>query len=118
MRYTVDVMLYGNLYPCQLFATEMKSRYDCFDLLALFPLRIHPLILRRLFFRFRTLVKAKPAIGSSHGKICVIGSIMSLFASEGRLEYSSSKAALNHMVFNLAHELAKYRVNVNIVLPG
>jgi NAD(P)-dependent dehydrogenase (short-subunit alcohol dehydrogenase family) len=31
---------------------------------------------------------------------------------------SSIKAALNHAVPNMAHELAQYRVNVNAVLPG
>lgn len=41
-----------------------------------------------------------------------------LHASPVATTDSSMKAALNHAVPNIAHELAQYRVNVNAVLPG
>ncbi len=58
-KYTTDVLLYGALYPAQLVAADMKRRAES---------------------------GAAPVIGSAHGKICCVSSIMSLFASEGRIE--------------------------------
>jgi NAD(P)-dependent dehydrogenase (short-subunit alcohol dehydrogenase family) len=58
-RYTVNVNLYGTIYASQLMAAAMKARAEA---------------------------GAGPAIGSANGKICCVSSIMSLFASEGRIE--------------------------------
>ena len=54
----------------------------------------------------------------SQGKIILIGSIMSRFAAQRSSAYAMSKAAIERLGDNLALEMAKYRVNVNVVLPG
>lgn len=65
------------------------------------------------------MTKRQEAGGARNGgKIIIIGSIMSLFGSVGRMAYTMAKTSLNTLCTNLARELAPQRVNVNIILPG
>jgi len=55
---------------------------------------------------------------NNYGRIVNISSIWSMISKEGRLAYSSSKAAVNGMTRTLALELAPYNILVNAVAPG
>tara|TARA_Y100000816_G_scaffold157265_2_gene112233 strand:+ start:10337 stop:11035 length:699 start_codon:yes stop_codon:yes gene_type:complete len=51
-------------------------------------------------------------------KIIVISSIAALRVINAPVEYSVSKSALNHYCKIKAKELAKYKINLNIISPG
>jgi 3-oxoacyl-[acyl-carrier protein] reductase len=55
---------------------------------------------------------------NKYGRIVNISSIWSQISKEGRLAYSSTKAAVNGMTRTLALELAPFNILVNAVAPG
>lgn len=52
------------------------------------------------------------------GKIIIISSILEEIAPKGSAAYNMSKAAINHLGRTMAHELAPYHINVNMLNPG
>ncbi len=52
------------------------------------------------------------------GKIVFISSVQSRVPYVRSAAYNAGKAGLNHMAFTIAAELAKHRVNVNVIEPG
>jgi glucose 1-dehydrogenase len=55
---------------------------------------------------------------SSRGKIVIISSVLAEVPFEGSSAYNMAKAAINHLGQTLAVEMAPYRVNVNVIMPG
>ena len=56
--------------------------------------------------------------GHTGGKIIIISSILEEIAPATSAAYNMSKAAINHLGRTMALELAKFRINVNIINPG
>ncbi len=52
------------------------------------------------------------------GRIINLSSSVGLIGGEGQANYSSAKAGLSAFTKSLARETAKYRIMVNLVLPG
>jgi glucose 1-dehydrogenase len=52
------------------------------------------------------------------GKITFISSVQSRIPYVRSAAYNAGKAGLNHMAFTIAAELAKHRINVNVIEPG
>jgi 3-oxoacyl-[acyl-carrier protein] reductase len=52
------------------------------------------------------------------GRVVVIGAGLALMPRPGTAIYGASKAAVNHLVRVLAHELGPRQITVNSVLPG
>lgn len=52
------------------------------------------------------------------GKIVFISSVQSRIPYVRSVAYNAAKAGLNHMAFTIAAELAKHRINVNVIEPG
>jgi len=52
------------------------------------------------------------------GKILFISSVHTLIPYARSVAYNAGKSALNHMAFTIAGELARYRINVNVIEPG
>jgi glucose 1-dehydrogenase len=52
------------------------------------------------------------------GKIVVISSVHAFIPFPNSLPYNMAKAAINHMAFSVAGELAPHRINVNVIEPG
>lgn len=52
------------------------------------------------------------------GKIVFISSVQSRIPYVRSTAYNAGKAGLNHMAFTIAAELAKHRINVNVIEPG
>jgi glucose 1-dehydrogenase len=52
------------------------------------------------------------------GKIVFISSVQSRVPYVRSAAYNAGKAGLNHMAFTIAAELAKHRINVNVIEPG
>jgi glucose 1-dehydrogenase len=52
------------------------------------------------------------------GKILFISSVQALMPYARSVAYNAAKAGLNHMAQTIAVELAKHRINVNVIEPG
>lgn len=52
------------------------------------------------------------------GKIVFISSVHTQIHFARSVAYNAGKAGLNHMAFTIANELAKHRINVNVIEPG
>jgi 3-oxoacyl-[acyl-carrier protein] reductase len=52
------------------------------------------------------------------GRVVAIGAGLALMPRPGTAIYGASKAAVNHLVRVLAHELGNRQITVNSVLPG
>jgi len=52
------------------------------------------------------------------GKIVFISSVQSRIPYVRSAPYNAAKAGLNHMAFTIAAELARHRINVNVIEPG
>jgi glucose 1-dehydrogenase len=52
------------------------------------------------------------------GKIVFISSVQSRIPAARSVAYNAGKAGLNQMAFTMAAELARYRINVNVIEPG
>ncbi len=55
---------------------------------------------------------------SSGGKIVLMSSQVGIRAYRHLTAYGMTKAALRMMAINLAYELARHRININVVAPG
>lgn len=53
-----------------------------------------------------------------NGKIVVISSVLATIPMLTSLAYNATKAAINQMAYTMAGELARYRINVNVIEPG
>jgi glucose 1-dehydrogenase len=61
---------------------------------------------------------AQAEMGQAGGKIVIISSILEEMPAPGSAAYNMAKAAINHLGRTMAVELARYRINVNMVNPG
>ena len=61
---------------------------------------------------------AQAEAGEDGGKIVIISSILEEVPAAGSAAYNMAKAAINHLGRTMAAELARYRINVNMVNPG
>jgi len=61
---------------------------------------------------------AQAEAGQAGGKIVIISSILEEMPAPGSAAYNMAKAAVNHLGRTMAIELARYRINVNMVNPG
>jgi glucose 1-dehydrogenase len=61
---------------------------------------------------------AQAEAGQDGGKIVIISSILEEMPAAGSAAYNMAKAAINHLGRTMAIELARYRINVNMVNPG
>jgi glucose 1-dehydrogenase len=61
---------------------------------------------------------AQADAGQGGGKIVIISSILEEMPAPGSAAYNMAKAAINHLGRTMAAELARYRINVNMVNPG
>jgi glucose 1-dehydrogenase len=52
------------------------------------------------------------------GKIVFISSVHTHIHYAGSVAYNAGKIGLNHMAFTMANELARHRINVNVIEPG
>jgi glucose 1-dehydrogenase len=68
-------------------------------------------------FAAQQMVKQIEA-GRPGGKIIIISSILEEIAPQTSAAYNMTKAAINHLGRTMAAELAKYRINVNMLNPG
>lgn len=59
-----------------------------------------------------------PMIARGHGAVAAVCSVNSLFAEDQLSAYSTSKAALLHVVRSAALEHSRHGVRINAVLPG
>ena len=57
-------------------------------------------------------------IKQDYGKIIVISSVLAVKGGRYMVAYSASKAGLTGLVKSLAHEWARYKINVNAIAPG
>lgn len=68
---------------------------------------------------FRLMRDALPLLKrSSHGRIILIGSVMSSFGEAGMAAYSASKHAVLGMTKSVAAEVGDHRITVNCIQPG
>lgn len=68
---------------------------------------------------FRLMRDALPLLKRSpHGRIILIGSVMSSFGEAGMTAYSASKHAVLGMTKSVAAEVGAYGVTVNCIQPG
>lgn len=68
---------------------------------------------------FRLMRDALPLLKRSpHGRIILIGSVMSSFGEAGMTAYSASKHAVLGMTKSVAAEVGAYGITVNCVQPG
>ncbi len=58
------------------------------------------------------------ASGRSGGKIIITGSIHEEIAVPESAAYNMAKTAVNHLARTMASELARHRINVNVINPG
>jgi glucose 1-dehydrogenase len=52
------------------------------------------------------------------GKIIFISSVHTYISFARSVAYNAAKIGLNHMAFTMANELARHRINVNVIEPG
>jgi 3-oxoacyl-[acyl-carrier protein] reductase len=77
------------------------------------------LIEGNLACNYRLVQQVLPAmIGSRHGSIVLVASIVGLESTPAPLPYSAAKAALISYSKNIAREVGRYEVRVNCVAPG
>jgi len=69
------------------------------------------------FLTMREAARHMKARGGG-GKLVAIGSISEIFGAPKQIHYAAGKAGLSGLVRSLAVELARYRIQVNCVLPG
>lgn len=68
---------------------------------------------------FRLMRDALPLLKASpHGRIILIGSVMSSFGEAGMAAYSASKHAVLGMAKSVAAEVGAYGITVNCIQPG
>jgi len=68
---------------------------------------------------FRLMRDALPLLKCSpHGRIILIGSVMSSFGEAGMAAYSASKHAVLGMTKSIAAEVGAYGITVNCIQPG
>lgn len=68
---------------------------------------------------FRLMRDALPLLmASPHGRIILIGSVMSSFGEAGMTAYSASKHAVLGMAKSVAAEVGAYGITVNCIQPG
>jgi glucose 1-dehydrogenase len=62
---------------------------------------------------------AKQMVAQGHGgKMVFISSVHARIPYVRSIAYNAAKSGLNHMAFTIAAELARYRINVNVIEPG
>ncbi len=61
---------------------------------------------------------ARKMVGGGGGKIVFISSVHAFRPFALSTAYNTAKAGLNHMALTMATELAKQRINVNVIEPG
>lgn len=72
----------------------------------------------RLLREMARRLRARPADQRQDANLIAISSIAGVDAMGGLLAYGASKAAINHFARNLAKELGRYDLRVNVVAPG
>ena len=72
----------------------------------------------RLMREMAQRLRARHADERQDANIVAISSIAGVDAMGGLLAYGASKAAINHFARNLAKELGRYDLRVNVVAPG
>jgi glucose 1-dehydrogenase len=60
----------------------------------------------------------QPLQGRSRGKVIIIGSVHQEIPVPGSAAYNMAKAAINHLARTMAGELARQRININVINPG
>jgi glucose 1-dehydrogenase len=62
---------------------------------------------------------AKQMVAQGHGgKVVFISSVHARIPYVRSVAYNAAKSGLNHMAFTIAAELARHRINVNVIEPG
>jgi glucose 1-dehydrogenase len=69
-------------------------------------------------FHMSQLVARHMVARGGGGKIVFISSVHARVPYARSVAYNAGKAGLNHMAFTIAAELAKHRINVNVIEPG
>jgi len=69
-------------------------------------------------FHMSQLVARHMVARGGGGKIVFISSVQSRIPYVRSTAYNAAKAGLNHLAFTIAAELAKHRINVNVIEPG
>lgn len=69
-------------------------------------------------FHMSQLVAQKLVAQGSGGKIVFISSVQAELPIAHSVAYNAAKAGLNHMAATIATELARHRINVNVIEPG
>ncbi len=72
----------------------------------------------RLLREMAQRLRARHADARQDANMIAISSIAGVDAMGGLLAYGASKAAINHFARNLAKELGRYDLRVNVVAPG
>jgi glucose 1-dehydrogenase len=69
-------------------------------------------------FHIGQLVARQMVRDNSGGKIVFISSVQAEMPLAGNSAYGAAKAGLNHMARTMSVELARHRINVNVIEPG
>jgi glucose 1-dehydrogenase len=69
-------------------------------------------------FHMSQLVAQQMVTQGRGGKIVFISSVHSRIPYTRSVAYNAAKSGLNHMALTIAAELAKHRINVNVIEPG
>lgn len=69
-------------------------------------------------FHMSQLIARQMVAQGGGGKIVFISSVQSRIPYVRSSAYNAAKAGLNHFAFTVAAELAKHRINVNVIEPG
>lgn len=70
------------------------------------------------FFNSAQAVARKLVEHERPGKILFISSVHSFLPYPNSIPYNTAKAGGNHMAYSMAAELARHRINVNVIEPG